>query len=350
VYLGEGAGRRWAFGLPKKEATALCIRPAGAIYYDSRYVEPGAEGQTMRIKPKAVVERLGYLVAGGALAGLAVPLATRGPASTRLDVQRLGWCSARGAEPRDTLTVMTLNLAHGRRDGFHQALQRRERIEQNLSEVAAELARVDPDVVALQEADGPSIWSGSFDHVRYLASTARFGNFVRGEHVKGLKLAYGTALLAQLPLDDAQSVTFAPSPPTFSKGFVVSTVGWPGRPDVVLDVVSVHLDFARRSVREAQVDALAGVLDRRGRPAIVMGDFNCELAAKNSPLQKLVDARRLTAYQPDAKGFATFPSFGSRLDWILVSRGLDFAGYRTLPATLSDHLGVVAELKLAARA
>ena len=267
-----------------------------------------------------------------------------------LDVQSLASLPARGAEPRDTLTVMTLNVAHGRRDGFHQALQRRVTIERNLSEVAAELERVDPDVVALQEADGPSIWSGRFDHVRYVASAARFANFVRGEHVRGFGLSYGTALLAQIPLDDALSITFAPSPPTLAKGFVVSTIGWPGRPDVVLDVVSVHLDFARRSVREAQVDELVAVLARRGRPAIVMGDFNCELASRGSPLKRLVERGRLTAYQPEAPGLATFPSFGSRLDWVLVSPGLEFAGYRTLPATLSDHLGVVACLKLAPRA
>jgi hypothetical protein len=34
-----------------------------------------------------------------------------------------------------------------------------------------------------------------------------------------------------------------------------------------------------------------------------------------------------------------------RLDWILVSDELEFGGYRTLPDQLSDHLGVVAEIR-----
>jgi len=34
-----------------------------------------------------------------------------------------------------------------------------------------------------------------------------------------------------------------------------------------------------------------------------------------------------------------------RLDWILVSEELDFVRYVTLPDRLSDHLGVVAEVR-----
>jgi endonuclease/exonuclease/phosphatase family metal-dependent hydrolase len=266
-----------------------------------------------------------------------------------LPVSRLPWVTPLEPETnrRDTLRVMTLNVAHGRRDGFHQALQRRERIEKNLSAIAAELERVEPDLVALQEADGPSIWSGRFDHVHYLASSARFASYVRGEHVKRFNLTYGTALLSQIPLDDAVSVTFAPSPPTLTKGFVVGAVAWPGEPQTLIDVVSVHLDFARKSVRDAQVQELARMLGQRKRPMIVMGDFNCEWTSKGSPLKRLAESLGLKVHQPDAKGMTTFPTLGTRLDWVLISPELEFAGYQTLTSTLSDHLGVVAELKLA---
>ena len=245
---------------------------------------------------------------------------------------------------------MTLNLAHGRRDGFHQALQRRARIEANLAAVAVQIARVDPDLVALQEADGPSLWSGRFDHVRYLAEAAHLPYHLRGEHVKWLSLSYGTALLSRLPLSDAASTRFAPSPPTPSKGFVIGAVGWPGHPDLVVDVVSLHLDFARKRVREAQVGQLAEALAQRGRPAIVMGDFNCEWTARGSAVRKLAEARDLHAWEPEAPGLATFPSRGTRLDWVLASRDLEFAEYWTVPEPLADHRGVVAGLRLARRA
>jgi endonuclease/exonuclease/phosphatase family metal-dependent hydrolase len=37
-----------------------------------------------------------------------------------------------------------------------------------------------------------------------------------------------------------------------------------------------------------------------------------------------------------------------RLDWILISEELDFAAYETLPDRLSDHLAVVADLRVRA--
>lgn len=293
----------------------------------------------MRTKGR-LATRLGAVLAGGALATLTTAIATRGEPHATLPVNHVQWCPPR--IPRDssrtTLRVMTLNVAHGRRDGLHQVLLRRARIENNLSDVAGEIARVEPDVVALQEVDAPSIWSGRFDHVRYLASTARFSCFVHGEHVKGLDLAYGTALLSQLTLDQAVSVTFAPSLPTFSKGFVVSALPWPGRPELTVDIVSVHLDFARRAVRERQLTEMARTLAARGRPLVVMGDFNCD------PVPQLAEALGLKAYERESKGMGTFRTSGSRIDWILVSPELNFVSYRTLPALISDHLGVVAEI------
>lgn len=229
------------------------------------------------------------------------------------------------------MRVMTFNIAHGRAAGFHQALLSGDRIRANLDSIASTFAGV--DVVALQEVDGPSLWSGRFDHVRYLAERSGIADTYRGSHVNRLGLDYGTALLSRRPLADPRSVAFAPSFPTPRKGFVVATVDLDGAP---VDVVSLHLDFSRASVRARQLAELAATLKERARPAIVMGDFNCPD----------VDAAALglTAYRPDAPDLATFPAFRARLDWILLSRGLDFAGYSVLPAGLSDHQAVVAEV------
>lgn len=230
------------------------------------------------------------------------------------------------------MRVMTFNIAHGRATGFHQALLPAHRIRANLSAIADACAEV--DVVALQEVDGPSLWSGRFDHVRHLAERGGFADAFRGSHVRRLGLDYGTALLSRRPLADPSSVTFAPSFPTPRKGFVVASVDLDGAP---VDVVSLHLDFARAAVRARQLAQLAATLKARARPAIVMGDFNSP-----EPDAALLG---LTAYRPDAPDLATFPKFRSRLDWILISRDLDFAGHRVLPAGLSDHQAVVAEVR-----
>ena len=255
---------------------------------------------------------------------------------------------ARKAEaPQPTLRVVTLNVAHGRGTGRHQALTRKRTHMANLDAVAALLMRLEPDVVALQEADGPSLWSGRFSHIDYLAGKAEFACSIRGEHVKRARNSYGTALLSMLPLENPKSVCFAPSPPTPTKGFVVATVAWPGDPKVKLDVASVHLDFARNSVRLRQVAQLIEALEGRGHPLVVMGDFNCQWADDGSPLPKLAKALELDAHKPKAEGMTTFPKLKRRLDWILISPRLVFVRYENVPDRVSDHLGVVCEIGLA---
>jgi endonuclease/exonuclease/phosphatase family metal-dependent hydrolase len=78
----------------------------------------------------------------------------------------------------------------------------------------------------------------------------------------------------------------------------------------------------------------------------VLGDFNCEWNERKRSLDRL---RQELALRPaESTGHATFPSWRPliRLDWILVSEELDFASYDTLPDRLSDHLGVVADVRL----
>lgn len=274
----------------------------------------------------------------------------RGPAS---HVPAVGHAGGEGADPErlvdadglPILDVMTLNLAHGRSTGFHQAFLRRATIQRNLDAVAEVLLREDPDVVAFQEADGPSAWSGRFDHVRYLAERAGFSHHMRGTHMSAPRTRYGTAIAARLPLADPLSVTFAPSPPTFSKGFVVSTVLHPALPDRPVDVVSVHLDFARPGVRKRQIETLIETLRGRDRLMVVLGDFNTRWDARERTLRRLAAALEIEAHAPD-EPMVTFPFHGTRLDWIFASRGIEFVDHRVLPDTVSDHRPVFARIRL----
>ncbi len=257
--------------------------------------------------------------------------------------------NSRAPAARPALRVMTLNLAHGRKDGTHQLLQSTARIRANLDDVVTVLGRLEPDVVALQEADGPSFWSGDFDHVEFVAEWASFGYFSRAEHVKGLGLAYGTAVVSKRHLRDARCVTFEPTPPSPSKGFLVATVVWPiveGKSTSV-DVISVHLDFSRQSVRQRQIAAIVKNVKPRERPLIVMGDCNCSWTDEESPLKALARELDLKVFQPDASTLATFPASGRRLDWILISSDLEFRSHQVVPDTLSDHLAVMAEVVVA---
>jgi endonuclease/exonuclease/phosphatase family metal-dependent hydrolase len=247
---------------------------------------------------------------------------------------------------RTSLSVMTINIAHGRKIGTHQLFQKTSTIKSNLNDVSRVLKRKKPDLVALQEADGSSAWSGNFDHVRHVARRAGFAYSVRGEHVKMKKTSYGTALLSMFSLKTPISVKFAPSPPTFSKGVVLSTITVPGYPGRTIDVASLHLDFARKSVRQTQVNEIIAKLKHRKNPLIIMGDFNCEWTSRETTLQLLADTLNLKAYRPYSKDMVTYPKSGRRLDWILISREFDFVTHMTLEDTISDHLGVFAEIRI----
>jgi len=247
---------------------------------------------------------------------------------------------------RQHLKVMTLNVAHGRRDGFHQAFLDEAQIRANLGRIAEVARREAPDVLALQEVDGPSGWSGGFGHVVYLADKAGFPRSLRGSHTSGFGLDYGTALLARHDLLDGASHVFSPSTLTPPKGFVVASVAWPSRPEVLVDVVSVHMDFFGDPVQRRQAAELAEVLAARGRPRVVMGDLNVEWGDGDGVLEQLMDALSLSAYEGSARDLVTFPAAGRRVDWILISPELRFVSHRVLPETLSDHRAVTAEIGL----
>ncbi len=243
-----------------------------------------------------------------------------------------------------TLKVMTLNIAHGRSTGFHQLLQSRSTVVRNLDQIRKVLKRERPDLLGLQEADGPSFWSGNFNHVNYLADNQFFYQYVRGKHADGMNLSYGTALLSSLELEDPLAITFAPAVAAAPKGFVVATINWPGQGFTEVDVVSVHLAALRKSLRKEQATELARTIAERGKPTIIMGDLNAGWNGGTSALHLLVEALDLKTYLPHDDKLVTFPKFNERLDWILVSREFDFVSYKVLPDPVSDHRGVIAEL------
>ncbi|MBN2360337.1 MAG: endonuclease/exonuclease/phosphatase family protein [Deltaproteobacteria bacterium] len=244
------------------------------------------------------------------------------------------------------LRIITWNIAHGRGTSLHQALLDRAVIRANLTAIGSALKREQADLVALQEADGPSQWSGHLDQPRLLATGAGLGHRYRGSHGRGLgpvALDYGTALLSRWPLDRPRSIRFDRSWRD-NKGFVVAGIEIPGS-GVVVDVVSLHLDFMSPAVRRRQVRLLVEELRDRDRPLIVVGDFNCDLRERGT-LSTLVEALEL---QPGTgRGGPTFPAGQPRrrIDWILVSSDLEIVDHRTLSDPLSDHRAVVADIAL----
>jgi endonuclease/exonuclease/phosphatase family metal-dependent hydrolase len=250
------------------------------------------------------------------------------------------------ANAATTLGVMTLNIAHGRGDAFHQVLLSRAAIERNLDKIAEAVARADPQIVALQETDESAWWSGRFNEAAYIAERVGFPYHITGRHMDKFGLLYGTALVSRLRLNESASYRFSPSMLTPPKGFVVAAVAWPGCPRVRLNVVSVHLEFFRDSVQRRQARELVEVVRRRPGLVVLLGDFNTGWADTDGVLAEVTEKLSLHAYRP-AANLVTLPRFNRRVDWILISNRLRFAAYDTLPEVLSDHRAVAAEIALA---
>ena len=238
----------------------------------------------------------------------------------------------------ETLSLLSLNISHGRAMALNQLLVSKQKVRRNVGLIANVLARVNADVVALQEADGVSRWSGGFDHVAAIADQAGYGCMVHGLHSRGFLSDYGTALLTNARQHAARSVPFSPTPPSKQKGFVAAQVHWQG---VSITVVSVHMDFLRRSNRRDQIERMIEELAGIDGELVVLGDLNSEWQARDSQVRRLADELGLHAYRPDSDALGTYKKpGGKRLDWILLSSGLEFTDYQVLPDIVADHFAV----------
>lgn len=250
------------------------------------------------------------------------------------------------AHTRSSVKLITLNAAHSRSMGLHQFLQSSDTAKEHLDDVAAMLERENADIVALQEVDGPSIWSGRFDHVDYIASVADYPQTVRGTHALAPGFDYGTAILARHALTDPASLGFKRPIAFTKKGFVVSTIRWPGTLDLEVDVVSVHLDPLRHGTRQKQVKEMAAFLQERGRPVIIMGDFNGDWYDENSAIRILGQDLGLQPHGPRCEECRTHRRLHRYVDWILASPEFEFLESEILGDELSDHYAVSATLRL----
>lgn len=246
----------------------------------------------------------------------------------------------------NTLRVMTLNVAHGRGTARNQFLVGTSGIYQNLDAVARLIKSKSTHVVALQEADAPSRWSGQFDQVSYVAEQTGLACSTHGVHSDSWMASYGTALVADAVLEFSDSRTFGPSWPTTRKGFVVARLNWKKNEQTRgVTIVSAHLDFLRARVRDRQIDSMIRNLSVRPGPFVIMGDVNSTWSDASGHVRRLSEELGLRVFEPDNENLGTYRSrSGPRLDWVLLSEELAFVDYQVLPDIVSDHLAVYAEI------
>ncbi len=252
----------------------------------------------------------------------------------------------------DTLDVLTLNVGHARGMALNQLFVSHSRHQRNLEGIAAVLKQADADVVALQEADAVSLWSGRFDHVEFLSATTDYRCYVHGHHADTWFYRFGAALMSRVAMSETGSHAFRPSPPTTTKGFVRGTIRWrrPGEGEPVREItlISIHLDFSRKKVRDAQIAELVTAMSGRVNPLIILGDMNEDWSHEDSAVRRIASEFGLRAFTPEAAELGTYEQT-KRLDWILISEELGFVDYTVLPDIVSDHRGLMARIGWAAQ-
>ncbi|MBI1196935.1 MAG: EEP domain-containing protein [Phenylobacterium sp.] len=224
----------------------------------------------------------------------------------------------------------------------------------DVARIAEVLARLEPDIVALQELDVGRRRTNHVDQAheiaQRLAMTHHFHAAMRVEEER-----YGDAILTSLPerLVKAGPLPGYPRVPGLEpRGALWVEVGVGGRP---LQVINTHLGLVPRE-QQIQAAHLAGAAwlenDALTWPAILLGDFNATagsvvyrtLCAPLKPARKLAPRR-----EPDA----TFPSALPvlRIDHLFVSPGVEvnavFAPLDPLTRVASDHLPLVMDFELA---
>lgn len=234
------------------------------------------------------------------------------------------------------VTVGTFNVHHGvGADGL------------DLARTADTIARMDADVVAVQELD--RCWSTRSDFVDQaealagrLALHMAFGAALQRRPAEpGRRLGqYGVALLSRHRLVDTRE-TLLPCPRGGEQRTLLSAEVHVG--GARLRCLATHLQHRSRTERIAQVAAILATLDG-GQPTVLLGDLN---ARPRSPevgtlTEKLDDAWVVGGQGTGHTYTARRPYV--RIDYVLTSPEVRVGEARVVDSDASDHLPVTADV------
>jgi endonuclease/exonuclease/phosphatase family metal-dependent hydrolase len=223
--------------------------------------------------------------------------------------------------------------------------------------IAAVIASVHPDIVALQELDVGRARSGHIDQAETIARDLGMDvQFFPAMRV--MDELYGDAILSRWPAETVKAAALPglPLPGLEPRGALWSRIQIEG---ASVEVINTHLSVLGRE-RLLQIKTLTGPEwlghpDCR-EPVLVMGDLNAtpRSSAYRHLSCHLTDAFLSSRKRRRREG-ATFPTRYPtlRLDYIFGSPSVQILDVRTLRTPLaylaSDHLAVVADMQMPAR-
>ena len=243
------------------------------------------------------------------------------------------------AEPAATLRILCYNIHYGQGMDGHYDVER----------LAKVIARLKPDLVALQEVDVGVKRSGRVHEAQRLGElTGMAVRFGPTQHYEGG--LFGNAVLTRLPILDVliQPLPYTESTPelvTYPRGAIVVTVRGPG--DKPLRFISTHFQHNVPADRLAEAKAINHhfAVDNE-IPTILAGDMNA--TPDSEPISELLK-QWTNAIDDDAAPSAPSTKPKSRIDYIFYRPATRFELIETkviAEPMASDHCPVFAILKL----
>jgi len=223
----------------------------------------------------------------------------------------------------------------------------------DVARVAQVIARLRPDIVALQELDVGRARTGGVDQAHEIAQrlemTVHFHAALKVEEE-----LYGDAILTTLP-ERLVQVGPLPGYPRMQalepRGALWVRVEIDGRP---VQVINTHLGLVPRE-QQIQAHWIAGpewlAHPHRTGPTLLVGDFNATATSQvyRTLTQRLRPARQLSPHKTPTSTFpSTLPVL--RIDHVFVSEEIRvkdvFAPFDTLTRVASDHLPLVVDFEV----
>jgi len=223
----------------------------------------------------------------------------------------------------------------------------------DVGRVAEVIARLEPDIVALQELDVGRARTGGVDQAHQIARRLKMA-FHFHPALRVEEELYGDAVLTTYPERMIQTgpLPGLPSIPQLEpRGAVWISIEVEGRP---VQVINTHLGLVPKE-QQVQASWIAGPSwlehPMRQGPTILLGDFNATGASVvyRTFAAKLEAARRLA---PKRSATSTFPSALPvlRIDHIFVSPEIKvhdvFAPFDPQTRVASDHLPLVMDFSV----
>lgn len=211
--------------------------------------------------------------------------------------------------------------------------------------IAAVLATIDPDVVALQEVIGPGL--GSPGHAEQLGAALGMG-WVLSPTRELRRHQFGNAVLSRFPIRDHSQLdlSWKTCEPRCSQRVAIDLGG-----SRSLQIYNAHLGTALLERRYQAPRLAAWIHDRRVQgPKIVLGDFN--EWGRGLVADVLAERLRSLDLYPHLRRRRTYPGFFPllHLDHIYFSGGIEIRHIELprsrLAMVASDHLPLVADVRI----